>query len=546
MSTEIDNGVQCRETRIAGPPGCGKTTTLSGLIATACRDYGSEAVLVSSFTRAAAKELVSRNLPLSDDQVGTLHALCYRALERPKIITGAMLKDWNTEHPVWAFGGIASDIDDPYGHIEGNETKEGDLLLQELNRLRGLQVDEEVWPLRVQAFNEAWKDFKANTFTVDFTDLIEQCVRERIPIPHEAAAMFLDEVQDFSPLELSLARWWGGACEQLWLVGDPDQCLYRFKGATPAAFMYPELPADRLRVLGQSYRVPKAVHAAAVNWITQMPDRLQVEYKPRAFEGAVDSLGINYQYPTPIKDRLDEWLDQGKTVAFLASCSFFLEPLKKQLREWGLPFHNPYRRTRGDWNPLSARSGSISAAQRVLSYGKVGRGESWWTYKELWDWAGCLEVDGVFQRGAKTDMRRKAEADETMKAPVSVEDLERWFAGEDVAGHVTSGNLDWLRGHILSTYERPMRYACNVLEARGKEALMKPPQILIGTIHSVKGGEADVVVLFPDLSPAGYREWTSPGDAQDSVRRCFYVGMTRAKEELYWAQPVGMSIGGYL
>ncbi len=66
--------------------------------------------------------------------------------------------------------------------------------------------------------------------------------------------------------------------------------------------------------------------------------------------------------------------------------------------------------------------------------------------------------------------------------------------------------------------------------------------------HYVSGGAVvhNCVVLFPDLSPAGYREWTTPGDAQDSVRRMVYVGMTRAREALYWAQPCGLSIGGYL
>jgi superfamily I DNA/RNA helicase len=70
------------EMKIFGPPGTGKTTTLSRQIRRAAERYGSDAVVVGSFTRAAARELVSRDLPLDEGQVGTLHALCYRQLER--------------------------------------------------------------------------------------------------------------------------------------------------------------------------------------------------------------------------------------------------------------------------------------------------------------------------------------------------------------------------------------------------------------------------------------------------------------------------------
>jgi superfamily I DNA/RNA helicase len=66
--------------------------------------------------------------------------------------------------------------------------------------------------------------------------------------------------------------------------------------------------------------------------------------------------------------------------------------------------------------------------------------------------------------------------------------------------------------------------------------LLKRPSIIIGTIHSVKGGEADVVYLFPDLSLAGINEWhNTNGDdtyGKDSIIRLFYVAMTRAKQEL--------------
>lgn len=535
-----------KEFRIVGPPGTGKTTTLSRLIAKSCSQYGSEAVLVTSFTKAAARELVSRNLPLNDDRIGTLHALCYRALERPKLIDRELLKDWNASYPSMQFGGIGSNLDDPYGDIESSGAKDGDGLLQELNRLRGLQVPADFWPIRIQNFSQYWADFKDQTFTIDFTDLISRCVEERVPIPHESRVMFLDEVQDFSPLELSLARWWGSSCEELYLGGDDDQVLYRFKGAIPDAFMSPDLPAEQVTILAQSYRVPRAVHAAATAWVEQIENRIQKDYKPRDVEGAVGQLDINYKWHETLKYRLEEWIDAGKTVAILASCSFFLDPVKHKLRDWGFPFWNPYRKTRGDWNPLTGRSGTISASDRVRMYRKPVDEAGWWTYRELWEWAGCLKAEDIFHRGAKTLMRRKAEGEETSGLAVEVDDLEQWFADPVAAEKATAGDVGWLQSNLLDTYRKPIGYACNILEARGPKALKDQPKITLGTVHSVKGGEASIVVLFPDLSPAGYQEWTTPGEARDSVRRMFYVGQTRAREELYWAQPVGPSISGYL
>ncbi|HUX78338.1 MAG TPA: ATP-binding domain-containing protein, partial [Alphaproteobacteria bacterium] len=68
----------------------------------------------------------------------------------------------------------------------------------------------------------------------------------------------------------------------------------------------------------------------------------------------------------------------------------------------------------------------------------------------------------------------------------------------------------------------------------------KPPPITIGTIHSVKGGEADVVYLYPDISVAAATERMigAGQESEDSLLRLFYVGMTRAYEELVLMSPV--------
>ena len=59
---------------------------------------------------------------------------------------------------------------------------------------------------------------------------------------------------------------------------------------------------------------------------------------------------------------------------------------------------------------------------------------------------------------------------------------------------------------------------------------MKPARIKLSTVHSVKGEECDNVVLFTDLERIIYE--SSQNDA-DAEHRTFFVGITRAKENLF-------------
>jgi superfamily I DNA/RNA helicase len=67
--------------------------------------------------------------------------------------------------------------------------------------------------------------------------------------------------------------------------------------------------------------------------------------------------------------------------------------------------------------------------------------------------------------------------------------------------------------------------------------LKQTPRAIVGTIHSVKGGEADVVFLFPDLSRSAAKAYDGQGSTRDSVIRLFYVGVTRAREAVYICEP---------
>ena len=90
---------------------------------------------------------------------------------------------------------------------------------------------------------------------------------------------------------------------------------------------------------------------------------------------------------------------------------------------------------------------------------------------------------------------------------------------------------------MLSTYRNAPAtdYAVRVARRCGETALEKTPQVVIGTVHSVKGGEADVVYVFPDLSPAADEEYLSTDP--DTVIGIMYVAFTRARETLVLCDP---------
>ena len=73
-----------------------------------------------------------------------------------------------------------------------------------------------------------------------------------------------------------------------------------------------------------------------------------------------------------------------------------------------------------------------------------------------------------------------------------------------------------------------------VATLRRGEKLTKTPRIRLSTIHSAKGGEADNVILFGDMSPRSYGDMVN---YPDNEYRVFYVGATRTRNNLHIIMP---------
>jgi len=117
------------------------------------------------------------------------------------------------------------------------------------------------------------------------------------------------------------------------------------------------------------------------------------------------------------------------------------------------------------------------------------------------------------------------------------EEFANLFADHKQAEHAVDVDLDWYMNSVLPTKQKSLEFPARVVRKRGGQALVEPPKVIVGTIHSVKGGEADTVIVFPDLSMAGWREYVGNKDGRELIIRMFYVAMTRTKDKLILCQP---------
>jgi DNA helicase-2/ATP-dependent DNA helicase PcrA len=523
------------EYRIFGPPGTGKTTNLTRQIRRAVDRFGKDSVLVTSFSRAAAAELAGRDLPLSSDGVGTLHSHCWHALGRPEIAE-VHVDEWNRQNAHLRITPAKKER-----KLEGEDSDEesvsdvrgGDYWLSELNRCRGMMQPAEVWPATLRDFAARWNRHKTSRRLLDFCDLIETAHREISIAPKRPDVIFADEAQDLNPMQLSLVRRWGENAQYFIIAADDDQTIYSWCGATPDAVLDPDIPEDHKIFLKQSHRVPRTVHARANRLIHQVTRRQEKDYEPRPEEGVCLNISRG-GYKSPdywILKTLMQHIESGQSVMLLASCSFMLHPVISVLRQWGIPFHNPYRKSAGYWNPLR-RGRKGSSANRILSL----LGPDTWTHGNLKLWTEWLNPKGTLRPGARALIET---SDDSL--PVTTEWLRELFEADAVQALLGARGdsrqlIQWWSRRIAPAFHSRVQFPTGVALAGGRAALEETPRVIVGTIHSVKGGQADVVFLFPDLSPAGDAAYQRQGAQRDSVIRLFYVGMTRARHTLYICQ----------
>lgn len=519
-----------KEFMVYGCPGGGKTTYTARQAKRAAQKFGSNKVIICSLTKAAASEAAGRDTALPQNNIGTLHSFCYRALGSPQLAESREnISLWNKNNEALKITSVSVD-GDSLDAVQ-SFTSEGDKLLAEVNLLRARLMPEEGWPYRAQKFNKKWQEWKKDNEFLDFADLIDYGRSDMLFPPGRPRVIFIDEAQDVSAAELDLLQSWASHTEQVVYVGDSDQSLYDWRGATPEVMNISRFNPENVKKLGQSFRVPKAVRDHALRLIRKT-DRNDLDYDPVDREGEVLRTSATMRTISSLEHILK---DPEKKTMILCTCGYMVEYVVRQLKSAGITYHNPYI---DRWNPLT--SAGMSSAERLHLYlcpsEEYNKNPRFWTVDEFKKVIKRMKVTGLMYKGEKgkieswSDNLSNEELAFRMRDVFRLEALHEFFQFDPV----------WWMQHHNRVGQNSLKYPLRILEKSGYDALVDPPRVIVGTVHSVKGGEADNVIVFPDLSLKGAKQYARRGYAyRDAVLRMFYVAFTRAKDKLIIGNPVG-------
>ena len=490
--------------RIFGPPGTGKTTTLLNMVDKAL-EAGTppDRIAFLAFTRKAATEARDRaaerfNLDPKKDLIffRTLHSL---ALTMSDIRPEQVMQEENYRELSRTIGvELGAQKNTSIDEDVPSMVASSDPILGLINLARLRKVDlrdqynesqiEQDWNT-VNFVDKCLREYKESMGLFDFTDMLQHFAEGGETFCPKFDLCFLDEAQDLSPLQWDIAHLLDKQSTKMYCAGDDDQAIYRWAGADVDHFI--NLPGGS-EILSQSYRIPKRVHDVAENVVRRIGRRFPKQYEPRSELGNVTRI-------TTINS-LD--MSQGDWL-ILSQAGYQLNPVAQDLKSNGYLFN--YR---------GRRSISEKVSEAVNGWEQLRKGR---------------EISGKVARMVYSYMSIGERVVRGFKKLSGVEDDDLVTFDRLTANHGLLAKDDMIWSEAMDKLPDTDRAYVTALLRRG-EKFNGVPRITASTIHGSKGGEADNVILFTDLSPAADTQFQRN---PDDTHRVFYVAVTRAKQNLY-------------
>jgi|TARA_B100001964_G_C14203220_1_gene586861 DNA helicase-2/ATP-dependent DNA helicase PcrA len=486
------------KTIVLGPPGTGKTHTLLEQVEKYLKNTDPDKIGYFAFTKKAANEAKARAMDkfnYTEDDLPyfrTLHSLAFRKL--------GINKDQVMQKRHYEDLGRKLNLFLDYNEYDEEETgifttKSDYLRLIHLAKLRNITLEQQIklgehntevdYDTLVH-LEQKIKDYKKLHNLIDYNDMILDFNKsDKTP---KFDVVFIDEAQDLSLMQWDMAKTIWNKTEDTFIAGDDDQAIFRWAGADVDSFI---TQTGKLLNLTQSRRIPRAIHDFALGIIKRVSKRRYKEWGPRDYQGSLnfhdDIKGLNMSS--------GEWL-------ILTRTRHMLEDVEEEMKERGWYFENRFKKLPEKDAAEAAAEWEAGRKGQPLNYKQIERIYSFMSSNH----AEKIKLKGMTKEGLQ-DIS-------TLKKDYGLKTDTVWYKAFD--------DLGFRR----KNYIRSMR--------RNGENLKNKPRIQLSTIHSVKGGERNNVVLLTDLTHNTNKSYLKNPDDET---RLFYVGATRTKENLHIIRP---------
>ncbi len=564
---------------LAGP-GSGKTLVITRRIQWLIERAGVAPgnILVVTFTRAAAGEMRSRfdrlmdgrHLPVS---FGTFHAVFFTIL---KYAYNYRVENILSEDEKY---GIIRDI---VHQVDVEMDDEKDFLMNIAGEIS--QVKGDMMPLEhfysancsKDVFEEIYRGYEQKLRRMrrlDYDDMLVQTwqlFKERPDIllawQKKYTYILIDEFQDINRIQYEVIRMLAKPENNLFVVGDDDQSIYRFRGAKPEILLgfTKDYPEAKMTVLNKNYRSTGAIVSRAEGLIRHNEHRYAKhmtavreqgsEILVKAFQKPAD------QYLKMIREIVDLRREgvAWEQIAVIFRTNIQMSGLVEQLMVYNVPFvmrdsvPNIYEHwiARDIFAYMNIAFGSNSRADYLRIINRPNRyiSRAYFDeeivnlanvkdYLENREWmlerVEQLEYDLYMMASmgpypAIQYIRHSIGYDDYLKSYA----MDRGIKSDDLL-EVLDELMD--KSHAYKTWEewfRAMEQYAETLKIRSRQKFEASEGIRLLTMHGAKGLEYEVVYI-PDANDGlmPHKKAATESDKEEE-RRMFYVAMTRAKNDL--------------
>ena len=562
--------------RIIAPAGSGKTRVLTER-ARYVLDSGVpvDSLLLVAFNKRAQEEMRERTADHPNLQIQTLNALALSILNGTNGFParGSKLQTIN-ERDVRNI--ISTYVKFPRKTNTDPAAAWIDALTETRLGLRAPRLVEQDYQGDIDGFADffhLYRQHLADRRQVDFDEQVYRAIEVLLRDPEtrtaaerRAESLLVDEFQDLTPAHMLLLRLLAGPTLSIFAVGDDDQTIYGYSGATPEWLVEFEdhVPDAVHHALEVNYRCPAPVVTAASNLLTHNVVRVpKVIHAGPACVRAPDSLSIAKvdDQVQHVRERVRALLDRGvvpSEIAVLSRVNANLVPVQVALTEVGIPVAvrdgGEFLRSSGvesalAWLRLAVRPDDLRGTDIELAVRRPGRGIS----PRVREWMGeQSSIDGLTRLAGRLDDAASTKITEFVR------DVERVTTFARQASTSTSTLIEFIRSEIgldraLATLDASHQGRNSTSNSDGlrslialgrqhsdpttfddwlKRMLGTPSEVdgvTLATVHRVKGLEWPHVIVY-DASFTVFPHRLSV-DVEEE-RRVFHVAITRCTTSL--------------